>query len=154
MNDLFGGLFSIIWILVLFSIFKNARSKGKGSGFRRVERKLERVAERLEKSEPPEIIEDYVPEQESAGRRKARPGEARPAKSLLRDTSALSATMTEDRQRDWLARQIREEKKRVVWNNFVDLGAAHDEACAAELNRRDHAKHHQSYVVDDGVSDN
>ena len=162
MEDFFDALFSIIWILVICTVIAKAKKKGKGestrsavkSSFGEMEKQIEKASARhAEGKGMVEIVEDYDPEQEAIARKKSKPGAARPAKSFLRDTSALSETMVEDRQHDWLARQIREERKRVVWNNFVDLGAAHDEACAAEINRMDHKKHHQSYVVDDGVSE-
>ena len=162
MDEFFDALFSIIWIMVICIFVAKAKGKGKGqstrssvkNSFKAMEKQIEKASARhAEGKGMVEIVEDYDPEQGATVRKKSKPGAARPAKTLLRDTSALSETMVEDRQHDWLARQIREERKRVVWNNFVDLGAAHDEACAAEINRMDHKKHHQSYVVDDGVSE-
>lgn len=154
MGDVIGSLFSIVWLIIIFGFIKNATGKGKGISLKNAEKWLEKFTGNNEKPKSIEINEDYEPEQKAQAGRKLKPGEARPGRSSLRETSALSDTMVEDRQHDWLARQIREEKKRVVWNNFVDLGAAHDEACAAELNRKDHKMHHQSYVVDDGFTDN
>ena len=155
MDEVFGSLFSIIWLIVIFTIIKKGIEKGKikNDNIRSIEKHIENAVKKIENHEPPEIIEDYEPEQKAPVRKKLKPGEARPARAALRETSALSDTITEDRQHDWLARQIREERKHTVWNNFVDMGAAHDEVCAAELNRRAHAREHQSYVVDDGVSD-
>ena len=69
-----------------------------------------------------------------------RAGEARSGMSVL----------IEDRQHDWLARQLREEgraKKR--GEALLDLGAAHDASCDAGEIKRFHLLHHDS-SIDDG----
>lgn len=156
MGEVFESLFSIIWLIVLFTVFKNVLKKDKKEykGFKNVGRKIESFSAKFEESAEDDDDEPELPQSGSYEYVKVKSGEPRPSKSILRDISTLSETMSEDRQHDWLARQIREEKKRVVWNNFVDLGAAHDEICSAELNRKDHRRHHQEHVVDDGVTDN
>ncbi|HPX70792.1 MAG TPA: hypothetical protein PLO47_03555 [Bacillota bacterium] len=67
---------------------------------------------------------------------------------------AVSEFFADDRENDWLARQLREEKMHMVWHNFVDLGARHDMICDADMARRDYrakSRKHQD-VVDDGLS--
>lgn len=67
---------------------------------------------------------------------------------------AVSEFFADDRENDWLARQLKEEKKHMVWHNFVDLGARHDMICDAEMARKAYrakSRKHQD-VVDDGLS--
>ena len=160
------GLLGIIWCIALVAIFSRVVKKNGGTIKFINQTKTAATqadADPFEKGDSGVAVEiplESGPDKAArAGVHHVRPGklkagEARPARSFLKDTSAISETLAEDRQHDWLARQIREEKKHTVWNNFVDLGAAHDEVCAAELARLEHKRQHQSYVVDDGVSDN
>ena len=162
MSDIFGSVFGIIWFILVFTFIKKAVKKSSGGSSTAKTPQTPRptpqrvvTPHQVQRVKPPkkEVWDDEEPDIPKPPR-KAKAGEARPARSFLKETSALSDLMVEDRHNDWLARQIREEKRHVVWNNFVDLGAAHDEACAAELNAREHKRRHQSYVVDDGITDN
>lgn len=65
--------------------------------------------------------------------------------------STLGKLFKEDRNNDWLARQMKEERKRTVWNNFSDLGAQHDAVCDAKVLRVQHHLRHEENVVDDGM---
>jgi len=73
-----------------------------------------------------------------------RPGQSRQVKELC-------SLFGEDRKHDWMARQLREERSHMVWNNFHDLGARHDVSCAAQEARQAHHREHDFGVVDDGL---
>ncbi len=49
--------------------------------------------------------------------------------------------MKDDRERDWLARQMKEEA-RIARRNSLDLGAAHDESCDALELKKEHERTH------------
>jgi len=66
-----------------------------------------------------------------------RAGEARDGMSAL----------IEDRQRDWLARQLREEKRaKKRGEALLDLGAAHDASCDAREVKRLHLLQHDDSI--------
>ena len=77
-----------------------------------------------------------------------------PKAGQSRQVRELCSLFGEDRRHDWMAKELREESRHMVWNNFVDLGARHDLSCAAQEAREAHHREHQSGVIDDGVADN
>lgn len=52
----------------------------------------------------------------------------------------------EDRNNDWLAKQIKEEQKVLSRKDMLDLGAAHEKACQAEKLRRFHILEHDNSI--------
>ena len=122
MNTIFGILFAVvylsIWIFVVLKTvraFKTAKRTGsmqlsRESGF------VNRFAQKEESS--------YAPVKDGSGSMQLQPGSGKGFD--LGWNSNVSAM--EDRQHDWLARQLAEERR----YNKLDLGAAHDLECAAE----------------------
>ncbi len=66
-------------------------------------------------------------------------------KSSLRESSIF----LEDRENDWLARQMREEAKVLSRSDMLDLGARHDRDCDARALKRAHELEHDD-SCDDG----
>lgn len=157
------ALFVIVWLVVVIGISLAAKKNGvkskdvgqfikvvktsgqsKLSGFQRYTHGKTAFSERES---------DFASEEEPDAPMPGVPAFAK-GPSHGKKVSTLSRLFKEDRQNDWLARQMREEKKRTVWRNFSDLGARHDAVCAADLLRRDHMARHEEGVVDDGMTDN
>lgn len=68
----------------------------------------------------------------------ASPGSRRKDGASQKSGTRMSDTfMKDDRQNDWLAKQLREEARILRRGDMMDLGASHDKNCAAsELRRR------------------
>ena len=86
------------------------------------------------------------------------PGRNEPASAQHMSIAQLRAgesrdgmsALIEDRQHDWLARQLREERS--LWKRgegLLDLGAAHDASCDARKLKRMHMLQHDD-SIDDG----
>jgi len=72
--------------------------------------------------------------------------EEAPQKKNSENKASLIADMMEDRQRDWLARQIREEQRLLEKGDLLDLGARHSKSCSADEIRKAHAKEHDDSI--------
>ncbi len=69
-----------------------------------------------------------------------------PDHQTARTREALVSNMMEDRQGDWLARQIREERKLLEKGDLLDLGASHSKRCAANEIKYEHIKEHDDSI--------
>ena len=58
--------------------------------------------------------------------------------------------MKDDREHDWLARQMREEAKILRRGDMMDLGASHASACDADMLKKYHLYAEHDDSVDNG----
>ena len=73
-------------------------------------------------------------------------------KSKMRGKSISSEMSSlENRGNDWLAKQLKEERDVLRRGDFLDLGAMHDKACAADRLRDRHRDNCEDKYVDDGT---
>lgn len=114
----------ICWVLVVALVgFVNAKKLG---GIRTINKQA------ISKPKP---IKEY--------RIKVKPT---PTHQEARTREALVANMMEDRQGDWLARQMREERKLLEKGDLLDLGASHSKRCAAKEIKFEHILEHDDSI--------
>jgi len=144
------AIFPIIWCLIVFYIiFKAKKSKRRSSG--RDGSQVSRVSGRTEAavrmarsaSNAAKKLYDSAPSGHKLN------GEAIGKSGGLRFQS--SSMMMEDRNHDWLARQLKEEAMVMRRGDFLDLGASHGASCDARFVKALHALQHDD-SVDDGES--
>ncbi|MBR4392720.1 MAG: hypothetical protein IKT07_01695, partial [Oscillospiraceae bacterium] len=64
--------------------------------------------------------------------------------------SLAETFMKDDREHDWLARQMREEAKILRRGDMMDLGASHASACDADMLKKYHLYAEHDDSVDNG----
>ena len=64
--------------------------------------------------------------------------------------SLAETFMKDDRQHDWLARQMREEERILRRGDLMDLGASHNTSCDADMLKRYHLYAEHDDSVDNG----
>ena len=61
-------------------------------------------------------------------------------------------TLKDDPKNDWLAQQLREEQAVLRRREYLDLGAAHKKACAADAIKIYHEEHCDADSIDTGLA--
>lgn len=130
MNGFAPVLFAVIWIIFVSVFFKGAKNAKRSANVKK----------------PPEFTPTPVPR--TVPREAKKKVSARPAKNYkgvsIKDSS--NNMFLEDRNNDWLAKQIKEERKILSRSDMLDLGAAHEKACQADQLRRLHVLEHDDSI--------
>ncbi len=147
--EIITGIFAFIMglipmIVILFILVRVAKASKNQSGRGNVQgdpkawlaSRQKRLVKRLENSNSGEYT---APQQEHLTLDKG-----------ARNSNLAETFMKDDRQHDWLARQIKEEEKILRRGDRLDLGASHAASCDADMLKKYHlfAEHDDS--VDSG----
>ena len=141
------GLVFIIWIAVIASMISSVKKKNAQN------------SQRSAPSQSGAQERGNVSKAEAAYRAYAAGGRAQTPVSAFENTSGSrrseravsirdNGLLMEDRQNDWLARQMREEAAILRRGSLYDLGAAHDANCDAKEIKLFHVRHHNSNGLD------
>ena len=157
-----GGLIgAAVWFFIIYKIFtgKNGKSPLKD---KKVQAKLKSAADKIDGKMNAKAAYDPKPskpavrtitkpaaaaKKASASGYKASPG----TKYSGQKISAIAGFM-EDRNNDWLARQLKEEKYLLSHGPLSDLGASHDRHCAADELKRSHSRSCDADGIDRGTA--
>ena len=71
----------------------------------------------------------------------------------ISDRSSLASILNEDREHDWLAKQMREEERILRRGDMLDLGASHSRACDSEMLKLYHLGNCDADEIDNGEID-
>jgi len=131
MEDGFSIVFVIIWLAFFFGSIAKVKKK-KSAGNTKPKYTPQKQA---------------VPIKNSVGSSKPKTFSG-PAKGVevVKLKDSVNNVFLEDRKNDWLARQIREERRVLSRADMLDLGAAHDKACQADLLKRIHIAEHDDSI--------
>ena len=133
----------IVWLTVVLSVLKIVRKSVKSSqersGQAPAKPQYRQAAGRPSRS----VYKDSV----SSGMRKPLSMPSRGAGKLSLGSDGV---LMEDRNNDWLAKQIRDEQRVLMRGDMTDLGAVHDRACAADQLKMYHMNECDADGIDNG----
>lgn len=78
--------------------------------------------------------------------KKAPPEKTRSAVKISSESKKNSLSFMEDRKHDWLAQQLREERRIYMKGDLMDLGARHNAECDARGLKRLHILQHDDSI--------
>ncbi len=156
-----GSVFLIVFIFIMFSVITSAaKTAGKGSAARRPSApSSQQPTHALQRKEERVSARDRAMQQAAARREAEVRGSTAQLKRSLDEKSGYSGGTIrssslprdmEDRSRDWLARQLREEQRVLARGDFWDLGAAHSKSCDARAVKQQHALYEHDDSIDTG----
>ncbi len=156
-GEFFEELFSLLPIIIFIIIFANVK-KAKKRAAQPVSREPQRSAQAQAPAPAgqPAPLKAPVPIKPVTTQSKSRPSKA--AREVSKATTGKAekavslhsmGAVLEDRNNDWLAHQIREERRIKMRGDFWDIGAAHDKNCDARALKREHVLEHDD-SIDDG----
>ena len=130
MNRIAPVLSAVIWLIIVSAFFKGVKKAKRSANVKK----------------PPEFTPPPVPRE--IPRIAQKKVSARPSRIYkgvsIKDSS--NNMFLEDRNNDWLAKQIKEERRIISRSDMLDLGAAHEKACQADQLRRLHILEHNSSI--------
>ena len=135
MAELFSVLWILIWFIALASFFRSflgGRRRGGASGSGDQGRVLvpgSSGSDPVPRATSSQNRGEYALQKRLAERKAAQAPQGSGSATVR--LSGMGSAMMEDRQNDWLARQLREEAY-IARHSKLDLGAAHERECAAE----------------------
>ena len=135
MSELLPIIIIIFWVIFVTGIVKGGKAQKRrnfsGSG-----------------NVSPKPAEFIPPKRPPMPKRLTPKAAAAPAKRYgsvsLKDSS--DNMFLEDRNNDWLAKQMKEERKILSRSDMLDLGAAHEKSCQADALKKFHLAEHDDRI--------
>lgn len=138
MSSIAPILVVIIWVAVIGSFSKKAKAAKKGETFKRPAEFTPVKSQQSAARVTPKSIKHIPPAARVPAQTK------RYGSVSLKD--ATGNLLLEDRNNDWLAKQVREERKILLRSDILDLGAAHEQACQADQLKKYHILEHDDSI--------
>ncbi len=162
MVSLFGEVAALLPLIIVIVVINYAMKAGKearrqmGASQTRPPQQAPIPPLKVPPAGKPAASGKYSDELSSASRSSAKTKPSRPAREVAKAATGstekassirnMDSVLMEDRKNDWLARQLREERRIRMRGDFLDLGASHDRDCDARSLKREHVLAHDDSI--------